>query len=421
MPSQKTSGNDGGDSSQDGGSRASWFMYTFLGVVLATTISAAILYSTRSYSLNTRLQLPLVVSEDVRSSAGYLDRLWGTYRSGVYFGIRPRIPDSVMFGLMWVSPKKREFVIRHNCDQNDPSIVYGWKRHDGKEFGEQDIIDKDVKLKSYFMKTANNSWTARVSVSQANAKVPSNKSVTVMFYAHAEGSNVLQYVRDADGGVSEITGNANKLGPFRLSIPHLKTKGKASKYYLATHLPGGIAHLSDKMKRILQFDVVSGSLYLPGEVDFFPQEGKKDINFVAIQITVKPPLIFDVVYSSLLGPKAAPVYGEAFGSLVEAKKKEFDQRFEKVFQLGKKGFTPEKVEFAKSVFSNLIGGISYFHGRSIVTSKDLSSPLLYWPADLYTAVPSRSFFPRGFLWDEGFHQLVISKWDMSISKVCTSV
>lgn len=73
---------------------------------------------------------------------------------------------------------------------------------------------------------------------------------------------------------------------------------------------------------------------------------------------------------------------------------------------------------ARAALSNMLGGLGYWYGHSLVKIRssnpkrqgidvpDLVRPL--WDAPLFSAVPSRSFFPRGFLWDEGFHQVMIS-------------
>ncbi|KAL8643626.1 MAG: hypothetical protein Q9226_008232, partial [Calogaya cf. arnoldii] len=37
------------------------------------------------------------------------------------------------------------------------------------------------------------------------------------------------------------------------------------------------------------------------------------------------------------------------------------------------------------------------------------------PYHLFSTVPSRPFFPRGFLWDEGFHLQVVLDWDMDLA------
>ena len=87
--------------------------------------------------------------------------------------------------------------------------------------------------------------------------------------------------------------------------------------------------------------------------------------------------------------------------------------------------------FAQEVTSNLLGGVGYFHGRSLIDRSFAheydDTPELEDGQEggvretearsLLTATPSRSFFPRGFYWDEGFHLLVVGEWDNDLRSV----
>ncbi|KAJ1500064.1 Processing alpha glucosidase I [Coelomomyces lativittatus] len=134
--------------------------------------------------------------------------------------------------------------------------------------------------------------------------------------------------------------------------------------------------------------------------------------------------------------------------IASQKSTEFNERFEATFQLGKKGFSDNQIQMGKHSISSLIGGIGYFHGPILVNYADddeeekflaffypqeedariqyekkmkAKEDIRYTePGSLFTATPSRFFFPRGFLWDEGFHQQVLVHWDPVLSKHCLS-
>ena len=52
--------------------------------------------------------------------------LWGPYRSALYFGIRPRLPNSLISGLMWYSADGYDGVgrMRHFYEQGDNCLLY---------------------------------------------------------------------------------------------------------------------------------------------------------------------------------------------------------------------------------------------------------------------------------------------------------
>ncbi|GLD95958.1 hypothetical protein PINS_up004636 [Pythium insidiosum] len=129
--------------------------------------------------------------------------------------------------------------------------------------------------------------------------------------------------------------------------------------------------------------------------------------------------------------------GPALAETLDTRAAAFSQRFESAFALSSsvapltttdddndddnasaRGLNASLVAFAQTAFSNLIGGVGYFYGSSLVQrdADNAASISQTARAPLFTAVPSRSFFPRGFLWDEGFHQLGIGAFDAELTQ-----
>lgn len=159
--------------------------------------------------------------------------------------------------------------------------------------------------------------------------------------------------------------------------------------------------------------------------------GKGNSHFV--QRTFEGNFEFDIIFSSK--SSGQDVTPEHVTRALEAASTSFSKRFSSVFAL-KAPYTGEEYQrFGKSMFSNLIGGVGYFHGHQLIdrsyapeyeeenegfweetaAARDRKQQQLEGPYELLTAVPSRPFFPRGFLWDEGFHLVPIADWDMDLT------
>lgn len=135
-------------------------------------------------------------------------------------------------------------------------------------------------------------------------------------------------------------------------------------------------------------------------------------NFAVIQITGTLP--FEVEFVFLTGEaqtnRFSSLMGESFTKKLKSKTQEFDVEFDQKF--GDQEITEEVQEAKKKILSNVLGGIGYFYGSSKVKlpvegqTEGVGFAIKdHFETALLTATPSRSFFPRGFLWDEGFHQV----------------
>lgn len=238
-----------------------------------------------------------------------------------------------------------------------------------------------------------------------------------MFYVALDGQGSLK-PNIARNRMESVNGQSIELGNFKISFPKARN-GTGIKYH---HLISYSSRL-EKLKDLLQNSMRTDSFDKGRTIPYFTLGGRliprdsPDPNFMVHQVTAQLPLEMDVVFESESRyDRHSSLQGELYTHRLERFSKSFDDKFTEVFNLEKKGYNVPEIYFAKAALSNMVGSIGYFYGSSVVKSKYNKEPIYYWPAPLYTAVPSRSFFPRGFLWDEGFHNLLISQWDPEISK-----
>ncbi|GAM83731.1 hypothetical protein ANO11243_017210 [Dothideomycetidae sp. 11243] len=405
--------------------------------------------------------------ESVYSKASNDSLLWGAYRPNVYFGIRPRLPKSLMTGLMWARVDDFASVqsnFRHTCEQHEGMAGYGWDIYDPRKGGSQTIHDEGngIDITTHFVKfpergSNGGSWGARI-IGTPREGAPQDLRTTVVFYAGLEGFGALEVDNIGDDEEEhgftkdvKLSGETNDLGTFSLTV----TEGKGE-HPESTHRGASEDQLDRTRVRSMQ--VPEAGLWQAKPIMFtsmkqnieqyiekFTQEDMPPPfqsyrvenapgtgNIHLIQKTFEGAFQFDVVYSQ--GSADLKSASDVEKQMKQVNK-DIKDRFSKVHAPSSPFNTPPHEQLSRSLFSNLIGGIGYFYGDQII---DRSYAFEYeeenegfWeetaaararneakpegPYELFTSIPSRPFFPRGFLWDEGFHLIPVVEWDIELT------
>ncbi|KAL8206431.1 UNVERIFIED_CONTAM: hypothetical protein K2H54_003001 [Gekko kuhli] len=366
------------------------------------------------------------------SAAAAPGLFWGSYRPHVYFGMKTRSPRAPVAGLMWMRPSEGDVQLRHTCEQSDRLARYGWLRHDGLHFGAQEIRDAGLRLQTEFVKRPGGrhggDWSWRVTARPERTAGTPPAFISLLFYVATDGQGTLQPLVVEKNRMASLTGTTEELGDFTVIFQQPTSEAGttplyASYNYLQAKVEG-LHRLSDVVKASLSPRFVYAPPGGPKRryfgVDAYrepPEVIEPRSQLLVHQVTVAVPCRLEVLFeSSSVSDRAGHLAGEVLAQELAKHRGAFEERFERTFGLARKGFSVQEQDFAKAALSNMLGGMGYFYGHSLVQSPHSDRPQPSPEGPLFTAVPSRSFFPRGFLWDEGFHQLLLSRWDPALTR-----
>lgn len=350
---------------------------------------------------------------------------------------------------------------RYTCEQGGDIHGYGWDEYDTRTGGVQSIHDdgNKIDITTSFVKIPGGahggSWAARIT-GKLHPDAPKNRKTSLFYYISQEGTGELTVEGKGsengfDGDVT-LKGQSESLGEYSIVVTKGKGKHPSTKHPVLKDRLGdktlvrssdAAEELAWQAKSVLFMQLRESVEQVQENINqadpppawqvyrLLNKPGSGNVHIV--QKTFEGSFEFDVIFSSAsIGNQltSADVTGQ-----LKSASTSFGERFLRVFNL-KAPFTAEKYQkFGKSMFSNLLGGVGYFHGHQVIDrsyaeeydeegerfwedtaqARARGEQKMEGPYELFSAIPSRPFFPRGFLWDEGFHLIPIADWDIDLT------
>ena len=360
--------------------------------------------------------------------------------------------ETPVFGIMWYGIKEKYFSskvdigdkLRHECAKTD-SIKYYWPYHNGLDYSNEIIKDEEnnIILDLQNIKTnydiTEQSWINVIRGKKINKKNANQKNnIGIILYFSLEEFSMDKKAIFSAENVKINNENyelkemrfGQEIEKFNIEVSEGKEGIKYSqyqKYRKGYQYNWRVKYFIEESLKVNQEKYAKDNItysYIP----FDEMQKTKQPNIIAIQIVFfmdsLPKDNFEIIIRYSNNLKKEKEKKEEINNLINKKQEEFNNKFEQIFSLkniekiknDKNYILNEKnseslQQMSKEALSNILGGIGYFHG----SIKQKQNNNINVEKGLLTATPCRSYFARGFLWDEGFHQLIISKWDLELS------
>eukprot|EP00605_Chrysophyceae_sp_TOSAG23-4_P002898 GSChrysophyteH1.ASY1.ANO1.3193.1 assembled CDS len=371
---------------------------------------------------------------------------WGSYRPGVYFGLKQlggvsiEHPHSAVTGLLWGSSRRASLGMRHDTEQ-DQLRSFEWIEHDGRSYGVQRLQDDELAL---HLETSFVSFESGGSDSNTNVIIYLGLQFELIAHARpvsgAEGESFRDCLADpnsimddedeenhSDSGTAQ-TGcylSASYAGfstDTAVAVKKLQSEFQNTWSGTPDNRGGGQGRRARTRAAPIFRDEGDLNNQLANESD----DGDTVTLALQFLVPIGRSTDIDVSLKKKSGTQGAAAdkvadikesNGSSLTAILQDRSKSFHKKFDERFHFSvKENFTEADKAAAKIALSSTLGGIGYYYGiprtgDASAASEDSKSRVVPEPIRLLTATPSRTAFPRGFLWDEGFHQQLLLNWD----------